>query len=86
MNDLNDVKTKENGGGTSDKSVILYTIHCPKCKVLEKKLTSENIKFEINENIEDMMNKGFKTAPILEVDGEFYDFSQAIKWINVNRG
>lgn len=61
-----------------NKRVILYTIHCPKCKILEKKLEKSDIVYEINEDIEEMMEKGFKTAPILEVDGKIYDFNGAI--------
>lgn len=86
MNDLNDVKTNESGEGPCNKNVILYTIHCPKCNVLEKKLASKNIDFTISEDIETMMNKGFKSAPILEVNGMAYDFSQAVKWVNTIGG
>lgn len=69
-----------------NKNVILYTIHCPKCNVLEKKLASKNIDFTISEDIETMMNKGFKSAPMLEVNGTAYDFSQAVKWVNAIGG
>ena len=88
MNDLNkNTQTKEvDETGPGNKNVILYTIHCPKCTILEKKLASKNIKFTISEDIEIMMNKGFKSAPMLEVDGEIYDFGQAVKWINAIGG
>lgn len=62
--------------------VTLYTTNCPKCKVLEKKLEEKNIKFEICENVDVMLEKGMMQAPYLEIDNELLDFSKAIKWIN----
>ena len=61
---------------------ILYTTHCPKCNVLEKKLKNKNIEFEICEDIDLMLSKGIQQAPYLEVDNELMDFSKAIKWVN----
>ena len=72
---------EENETEKDNKTVVLYTIHCNKCNVLEKKLTAAGIKFEINENIEEMYKRGYKTAPMLDVNGTSYDFSQAIKWL-----
>ena len=65
-----------------NKNIILYTIHCEHCEILEKKLMEKNIKFAINENIEVMREKHFKTAPMLEVDGKLYNYSQAMLWVS----
>ena len=46
-------------------NVILYTTHCPKCLVLEKKLTSKNIEFEEITDNELMLKKGFTIVPVL---------------------
>lgn len=62
--------------------IILYTTHCPKCNVLETKLKSKNIEFEICENVDLMLSKGIQQAPYLEVDNELMDFSKAVKWVN----
>lgn len=62
-------------------NVILYTTNCPKCRVLEAKLKQSNIEFEINNNVELMIEKGFTTAPVLEVDGVAYGFKEAVEWI-----
>lgn len=64
--------------------VKLYSTHCPKCIVLEKKLNQKNISFEEINNIDVMTAKGFMQAPMLEVDGEVMDFKQANDWINNN--
>ena len=62
-------------------NIILHTTHCPKCKVLESKLKEANINFEENNDVELMVQRGFTTAPVLEVDGVFYSFKEAVKWI-----
>lgn len=62
-------------------NIILYSTQCPKCKVLETKLKQSNIKFEEINDIDLMVEKGFKSAPILEVDGAAYDFKEAVEWI-----
>lgn len=61
---------------------ILYTTHCPKCNVLETKLKSKNIEFEICEDVDLMLSKGIQQAPYLEVDNELMNFSKAVKWVN----
>ena len=62
--------------------IILYSTNCPKCNVLEKKLQSKNIDFEICNNVDLMLSKGIQQAPYLEVDNELMDFSKAVKWVN----
>jgi glutaredoxin-related protein len=62
--------------------VILWSTHCPRCKVLELKLKQKNIEFEENNNVEEMTAKGFKEAPKLEItDGTIMDFKEAVEWL-----
>ena len=63
------------------KKIILWTTHCPRCKVLEAKLKQNNIDYEANSNIELMKAKGFSDAPKLEVCGVIYDFKEAVEWL-----
>lgn len=60
--------------------VILYSTNCPKCKVLEKKLDSTGIDYKIITDEELMINKGFTSAPMLEVDDLLMDFGNAVRW------
>lgn len=62
--------------------VILYTTHCPKCKVLTAKLKAKGVDYEEVTDIEIMKNKGFMSAPMLEVDGKVMGFAEAVKWVN----
>jgi glutaredoxin len=61
--------------------VILYSTNCPKCKVLEKKLNSSGIDYSIVTDVDVMEQKGFQSAPVLEVDDKIYEFSEAVKWL-----
>lgn len=62
--------------------VVLYTIDCPKCKVLEAKLNNANIKYETVKDVNEMLSKGIKSAPYLEVDGKLMNFNDSVKWVN----
>ena len=62
--------------------IKLYTIDCPKCKVLETKLASKNIDFEIVKDVSIMKDLGITTTPVLEVDGKLLDFIDAINYVN----
>ena len=62
--------------------VTLYSTNCPRCIVLEKKLNQKNIEFDLVSDEDTMINKGFMTAPMLEVDDEVYDFKGAVDWLN----
>lgn len=64
--------------------VTFYSTHCPKCAVLEKKLQQNNISYEEINDVNVMTQKGYKSVPMLEVDGVSMDFNAAVKWINNN--
>ena len=62
--------------------IILYTTGCDRCKVLKAKLDAKNIQYKIMDDVEKMIEDGFKTVPILEVEGNQLVFSEAIQWVN----
>ena len=62
--------------------LILYTTHCPKCSVLEKKLSKKNLEYTENTSIEEMKALGISTVPVLSVNGELLPFEKANQWIN----
>lgn len=62
--------------------VVLYTTHCPKCKVLTAKLKAKGVDYEEITDVDVMRDKGFMSAPMLEVDGKTMTFVEAIKWVN----
>ena len=62
--------------------ITLYTIDCPKCKILEKKLEQANIEYETCKDTNIMAEKGFDFMPVLDVDGQVMNFGEAVKWVN----
>ena len=67
--------------------VTLYTTHCPKCIVLEKKMNMKGIQFEVVDNMDELARLGIQSVPMLSVDGgERMDFTAASKWVNGYQG
>lgn len=66
--------------------VILYTTGCPNCKLLEKLLTSKEIKHGIITDVDVMIKMGFQSSPQLEVDGLMMDYTHAKVWVNEYNG
>lgn len=62
--------------------IILYTTHCPQCEILEKKLKAKSFQYQVCDDIDTMLMKGFRAAPNLEVDGTVYNFKDAVIWVN----
>lgn len=63
-------------------NIILYTTHCPKCRVLESKLKAKNIKYiEVTDEVA-MQEKNIEFLPMLEANGTLMDFSTANNFIN----
>lgn len=62
--------------------IIFYSTNCPKCKILEKKLTEKNIKFTKNNNVVEMAELGIDQVPVLSINGSLLSFVEANEWIN----
>ena len=65
--------------------IILYSTHCPKCTALEAKLKAANIVYEENNDKEYMLAQGWKEVPILQVEDNYYNFGEAVKWIQLQK-
>lgn len=63
--------------------VTLYTTHCPRCAVLEKKLHAAGVVYEVCEDVAEMTAKGMKSAPGLGLeDGTVLNYTAALSWLN----
>ena len=72
------------GGGrfmVNEDKIILYSTHCPKCTILEKKLKDKGVIYDEVNDVDTMIGLGFTEVPVLVVDGKIMGFSEAIKWI-----
>ena len=63
------------------KKITLYTTGCPKCKILEKVLNEKGLPYIEVTDVEEMLAKGFKSAPVLEVDGVFFPYDAAQEFL-----
>lgn len=61
--------------------VIMYTTHCPQCKVLEKMLNDKKIEYTQITDIDVMKSKGIQSVPYLEIEGELKNFKESMEWI-----
>ena len=62
--------------------ITLYTTGCPRCKVLEIKLTQAGLKFGVVNDPKKIIEMGFVTAPVMTVDGKPFGFKEAINYLN----
>lgn len=62
--------------------MVLYSTHCPKCKILEKRLKEKNIQYEEVNDVDVMILKGIQSAPVLEIGEKLLDFKSANNYIN----
>ena len=49
--------------------IILYSNHCPQCMILEKFLKTKKLEYTIFTDEDEMIKMGFKSMPMLSVDG-----------------
>lgn len=62
--------------------IKLFTTHCPQCQVLQKKMDMKGIKYQVEEDMTEVIDKGFMSAPILKVADAYYIFKDAVQWVN----
>ena len=62
--------------------ITLYTTHCPKCSVLAKKLAQKGISYTECVDVDTMQSMGITAVPVLKVDNDIMNFSEANAWIN----
>lgn len=65
--------------------IILWkTPGCPRCKGVEQQLKLKGIKFESNEDADTLVDKGFHSAPILQVNDEYLNGKAIFEWLKNN--
>lgn len=62
--------------------ITLYTIDCPKCIILEKKLNQKNINYNICKDIDIMKEKNIIKLPMLQIDNNLLSYKEAVDWVN----
>ena len=67
-------------------AVTVYTTHCPKCNIIEKKLKAADIQFSEVTDTDVMLSKGYTHVPQIEVDNLLVDFAMMNKLLNEYEG
>ena len=64
------------------EKIILYSNGCPRCMILEQKLTEKNINFVKNTDVDEMISMGLKDVPWIKIDDKLMNFADSFQWIN----
>ncbi len=63
--------------------MILYTTRCPKCRILEVKLTEKSIPFELEIHLPTILleaqEAGINSVPFVKEDDKYYTYEQALQ-------
>jgi hypothetical protein len=76
MNDI--IKTN------TDSDLVLFSTGCPKCTILKKKLDSKNIKYEVTDNLEPLVENHIMSIPVLykRSEDKYMTFADAVAFVN----
>lgn len=62
--------------------ITLYTIHCPACNILAKKLDRKNIAYDVVDDIDTLTKLNMHQFPLLGVDDRIYEYGDAAKLVD----
>jgi len=63
--------------------IYFYTIGCPACNVLEKKLNSKHIEYEAITDKDKMIKMGMEQFPMMAIDdGPLMSYTESVAWVN----
>lgn len=67
--------------------MTLFSTHCPKCNILNKKMQEKNLEYEVIDDVNKMIELGIRSAPVLMIEddnGEIQKliYFDAVKYIN----
>lgn len=62
--------------------IVMYSQPgCGRCEFVKRILVSKEIPYELSDDFEKVINLGLSALPIIEVDGKFYDGTEAINYV-----
>ena len=66
-----------------EQTYTLFTTGCPKCRILEEKMTKKGLQFEKCTNPKEMQDLGIISVPMLKCpDGTMLGYFDAVKLVN----
>lgn len=70
-----------------EQHIILYSSsECTRCKLVKQMLNHHNVKYEeVTDNKQLMIDMGFESVPVVEVDGKIIDeYGCILDWLRQN--
>ena len=64
--------------------VVLYTIGCPACQILEKRLDASGIEYRVVTEEKEFDELGIDKFPVLGVNGKLMNYPEANDWVTNN--
>lgn len=59
--------------------MILYSNGCPSCRILKNKLDDLDIPFIESTDFKVITEAGYRSVPVLQVDGKLYNFNESMQ-------
>lgn len=59
--------------------IILYTIGCPACNILEKKMDDAGLIYSKITDEKVMEEKGFKMLPVVQINNTLFTFAEMVQ-------
>lgn len=67
--------------------IKVYTIGCPSCNILEKKLAQKNIEYVTVNDETVFKDLGIDTFPMMQIDDNpLLPYKEAVDWVNHQEG
>lgn len=64
------------------QNITVYSLpNCPRCMVLKTKLKQKEISYNLVSDEKILEEKGITLVPVMVVDGELMNFTEAIAWV-----
>lgn len=64
------------------QNITVYSLpNCPRCMVLKTKLKHKDISYNLVSDEKVLEEKGITLVPVMAVNGELMNFTEAIAWI-----
>lgn len=61
--------------------IVLYSTNCPMCNMLKSELDKRNIDYTVCTDVNEMLERGFKAAPVLQVGDNVMNAQKALQWV-----
>lgn len=65
--------------------ITLYSTGCPKCRILQKKLDAAHVPYAVISDVDEMLQMGIQSVPVLKVGDDLLPFEQAALYADRQR-